>query len=114
MVIIPTLHLYSHAAASLGFAAMLGDAWVMGLWPPTWRAYHISILEMYPIVLALELWGKRLANMCVVFHCDNSAVVDIINTQTASDTVMMCLVRRFVITCMFYNIVFRANTFPAI
>jgi hypothetical protein len=110
----PCLNLYSDSASTAGFAAVLGAKWAYGSWPDSWNSFHISVLEMYPIILALELWGHLLVNKCIVFHCDNSAVVAIVIKQTASDKNIMPLVRRLVITTMTRNILFVAKHIPGV
>jgi hypothetical protein len=105
----PKLNLYSDAAASLGYAAVLDSKWILGSWPLSWSSFHISVLEMYPITVAVELWGSLLANKCIIFHCDNQAVCYIVNNQTASDPNIMPLVRRLVVATMTHNILVRAD-----
>ena len=106
------IRLYSDAASTAGYAAILGGRWFNGIFPSSWNKYHITLLELYPIVAAVELWGHLLANHCIVLNTDNEAVVFIINSQTSKDSHIMCLVRRFVICCMQYNILFKANHIP--
>ena len=61
---------------------------------------YTAIKELYPIVIALELWGKYMVNSKVLFLSDNQAVVDVLN---------MRLIRRLVLCTLSYNIVFRAK-----
>lgn len=71
-------------------------------------SYHKALQELFPIVLALEIWGEYLQNKCVKSYCDNQAVVYIINNQTRKDPSIMKLVRRFVVLILKYNILFHA------
>ena len=103
------LNLYTDAASSLGYSAILDNAWFFGEWPPSWKAYNIAILEMYPIVVAVETWAGAMANKCIVFYSDNAAVVAIINSLTSKDKQIMVLVRRLVLTCLRFNILFQAK-----
>ena len=82
----------------------------MEAWPANLAPYHITIKELLPIVLAVEVWGKVMQNRCVRFHCDNLAVVTIINKMTSKDS--MKLVRRFVLSTMQLNIIFFAEHIP--
>ena len=61
---------------------------------------------------ALEFWADQLSNKCINLMTDNQAVVDIINNQTSNDNICMILVRRLVIVCLSYNIVFHATHIP--
>lgn len=73
------------AAGSLGYAAIFGKHWCFGEWPSAWKQFNITILEFFPIVLAIEIWGPLMRDKCIVFFSDNQAVVEIINRQTSKD-----------------------------
>ena len=51
-------------------------------------------------------------NQRVLFFSDNRDVGAMINRQNASDPQLMCLVRQLVVTCLSYNICFRARHIP--
>ncbi len=61
------------------------------------------------MIVAVLCWGPLLANGQVLFRTDNLAVVHIINGQTSQCNRIMHLVRLFVLHCLRYNIVFRAE-----
>ena len=65
------LSLYTDAAGAIGFGAIFGNNWCYGSWPDNWIGKNIAILEFYPIVLSLSLWGDQLCNQCVLFFTDN-------------------------------------------
>ena len=102
------LKLFSDASGSVGYAAVCGSNWLQGAWPPSWKEIHITPKELFPIVLALEIWGKTIANQKVLFKTDNMAVAEIINKQSCKDSFTMKLVRRLVIAALQHNILFRA------
>jgi hypothetical protein len=108
----PKIHLFTDAAASLGYAAVLGSTWFQGTWPSAWKSLSIAFLELFPIATALELWGYRLQNKCIILHTDNLSIVSVINAQTSKDLAIMYLVRRFVISSLKYNIMFNAVHIP--
>jgi hypothetical protein len=58
--------------------------------------------------VSIEVWGSELANTCMVFHLDSMAVVYIISKQTSKNPNIMRLVRRFVVSCMKYNMLPKA------
>jgi len=107
-----SLTLYTDAAKSLGFGAVFGRSWFYGLWPTSWQVHHISLLELYPIVLAVETWANDISNRCIILFTDNEAVVSVINSQTSKDENLMILVRRLVLICLKFNIVFQAKHVP--
>lgn len=74
-----TLNLYSDAASTKGFACMHHNAWTYGAFPPEVKKHHINILELYPITLAVHLFGHKWRNKNIRFICDNLAVVYCLN-----------------------------------
>ena len=71
---------------------------------------HISVRELYPIVLALELWTDQLANKRILFHFDNISVVYCINKQTYKNADSM----RLVVQALTFHIYFEAEHVPGI
>ncbi len=108
----PVLNLATDSAGSLGFAAIFGSHYLFGRWPQQWLNFDITDKELLPIVLAVEIWGNEMENRCIVFHCDNIAVVHIINKQSAKKSSTMVLVRRLVLACMTHNLLFQALHIP--
>ena len=106
------LRLYTDAASTKGFAAVFGCQWFMHTWPPAFSDMHINILELFPIVLAVELWGADMANQRILFLSDNEATVYVVNKMSSKDPIMMKLVRRLVVATMKHNIVFRCKHVP--
>ena len=105
-----TLNLYTDAAASLGFGAIFGPYWCYDSWPEHWKSFNIAVLEFYPIVLNVLLWGDLMRNQRIIFFTDNAALVDVINNTTSSrdPVLIMGFVRRLVLACLKFNILFRA------
>jgi len=89
-----------------------------GLQPVKWAMgaglesiFH-SISRAFSNRYGLDLWCQCLANRCIIFQTDNMSIVNIINSQTSKDVLIMYLVRRLAITTMLYNIMFRAVHIP--
>ena len=66
----------------------------------------ITLLELFPLVIAIELFGKFLANHSINCMTDNAAVVSIVNRS------IMKLVRRLVLACLRFNILLRSRHVP--
>ena len=64
---------------------------------PEFSHLQIAIKELYPIVLALELWGPRLGDRRILFMSDNEAVVNVVNKHSCKEKTLMKLVRRLVL-----------------
>ena len=109
-----SMELFTDAAGSIGFGAYFQGQWTWGRWPAHWDndTPDITFKELFPIVLALHLWSGRLKNKKIRIHCDNQAVVNIINKQTTRSAPSMELVRILVLSCLNSNIVFTAQHIP--
>lgn len=105
-----SIHLFTDASGSIGFGIYFNGRWVANEWPRDMSVSrkHITFLELFPIVLAIHLWGGILHNKKISFHCDNDAVVSIISKQSSRDEPCMALVRILVLACLQHNIVLRA------
>ena len=109
-----SLNLHTDAAGSLGFGALFGCDWFYGGWPENWKQFNITILEFYPIVLSVLVWGYKMRNQRITFYTDNAALVVIIDKATSRDVIVMIFVRRLVLACLKYNILFRACHVPGV
>ena len=109
-----TLQLYTDSAGSVGFGAVFGSHWFYGSWPDLWKTYNIALLELFPIVIAVHIWGSLMAHKRVMFFSDNAAVVDVINNQTSKHRGIMILLRDLVLSCLRHNILFRARHIPGL
>lgn len=69
----------------------------------------IEFKELIPIAIACTVWGEELRNKRVLFHCDNTQVVSVINNKTSSNDHIMILVRYLVLACLRNNIMVRAK-----
>ena len=105
------LHLTTDASG-FAYGAVVGASWLQGQFPSSWDSKHISIKELLPIVLAVRRWGPVWTNQRVLFLSDNTAVVTVINRQTAKDPQLMSLLRQLIVACLSYNICFRAKHIP--
>ena len=76
--------LLTDASGSIGFAGILGKEWFALGWKsvPDSGQFQIAIKELFPIVLALEIWGESLKNRKIFFY-DNQVVVHVINKKSS-------------------------------
>lgn len=73
-----TLELYTDSADSGGYGTVFGKDWLSGKWHPSWHHLNIATLELFPIVIALHIWGPKISNKCTVLFIDNAALGNII------------------------------------
>jgi hypothetical protein len=59
-----TLDLYTDTTKSKGFGGVYGSRWFYGSFPDDWKVMNM-ILEFYPIILVLEIWGSLWKNHVV-------------------------------------------------
>ena len=99
-------------ASKLGFGAAFGSHWIQERWPQIWTTFHITVLEMYPVYVIIAMFSHKLRNSNILFHCDNSAVVTIINKQSSKDARVMSIVRPLILVLMENNISLRSQHIP--
>lgn len=76
---LPDLLVVSDPAGALGFGAICGDICYGTLLTPL-RMASITVLELFPVVVATFLWGSQWLRLQVEFLCDNEAIVAILNS----------------------------------
>ena len=101
-------------ASSLGFGATYGSQWVQARWPVSWKKFHITVLEFFPIFVLVSLFQKMIVNSNILFHSDNIAVVEIINKQTSKNKHVMKILRPLILILMQSNINLRAQHIPGV
>ena len=109
-----TLHMYTDASSTIGYGGYFGSRWFAGKWPESCLGLNIALLEIYPIFLAIKIWGPQLSNRCIMLNSDNMAVVHILNTFTSKDHSILSLLRVIVTECMVHNILIRAKHIPGV
>lgn len=61
-----TLNLYTDAS-NIGCVGYLGSKWFVQAWPENWKLFHMNKKHMFPITLAVELWGHHLTTEQLCF-----------------------------------------------
>lgn len=101
--------LFTDAAGSLGYGTYFQGRWSAEPWPAAWLEAgflkNLVLLELFPIVLSVELWGEAFRNKKVSFNCDNMGVVSAIKNISASSPPVVPLFHYLVLSCL------RMNTF---
>ncbi|KAM4771039.1 LOW QUALITY PROTEIN: uncharacterized protein WCC33_002845 [Rhinophrynus dorsalis] len=112
------LQLFTDAAGAVGFGAYFEGSWYAQQWPEHWAQSGLTrnmvFLELFPIVVALELWWQKLKNRAVRFWSDNMSVVHAVNNLLSGSLPVIRLLRILVLICMRHNIQFRALHVPGV
>jgi len=94
----PDVDVWSDASGGWGCGAMWQGRWFQVAWGSLPIAgASIAPKELFPIIVASMVWGRLWQGQCVCFHCDNEAVVSIINQQSAKDPLLCHQLR-----CLFF------------
>lgn len=72
----------------------------------------MTFLELFPVYVSLLLWHPWLSNKRILFHIDNMAVVQVLNTLTSKSTRVMNIVRKLVLLTLQHNITIKAQHIP--
>ncbi|MEW8545793.1 MAG: reverse transcriptase domain-containing protein [Candidatus Thiodiazotropha sp.] len=103
----------SAGGVSLGFGASFARKWAYGAWPHSWVdlgiTEDITVLELFPLLVSLHIWGEELRNKKILFRVDNLAVVHIVNSMTSKSDRVMTILRAFTLQCLHLNLVVKAQ-----
>lgn len=62
------MELYTDAAGSFSFSAIWRTHWSCGFWVSNKATKNIVLLELFPIVVAFEIWGDFFANKRIIIQ----------------------------------------------
>lgn len=108
-------HLYTDAASTLGFGGLWENQWFAGEWPAEIASLpttSLALMELYPIVVAVYLWGHSWSRRRICFHCDNSSTVHILRKGRSPKLEIMKLMRTITLLEMKYNFSLTARHLP--
>ena len=80
--------------------------------PLKYNNYTIVHLEILNIVVALKIWGKHWQVKIIEIKCDNIAVVDVLRSGKARDTVLATCARNIWLLTSLFNIHLIVNHIP--
>ena len=89
------IHVFTDAS-NIAFSGFYDDHWFVATYAGSLEQYgqrSINWRELQAVVTAAATWGASWHNKRVLFHCDNSCVVHILNSGSSKSPVMMQLVR---------------------
>ena len=89
--------LETDASGGWGCGARWGNKWFQLKWEGQVVEWGIAPKELLPILFALVVWGRRWQGRRITCRCDNIAVVSVVNSGRAKDSILMHLLR-----CVFF------------
>ena len=105
--------LYSDASGTFGCGAWWGEQWFQLPWPQGDNGYtSIAPKELLPIVIAGFLWGASWRGQLVTAHCDNMAVVEVVNSGYSKDGVLAQLLRVLFFVKAYWEVEVKAVHIP--
>ena len=94
------------AALELGFGCVYGKRWTFGQWEKGFIAKYepsIEFLELYALCVGIFTWQNLIRNCRIVVHCDNMAVVSMVNNLTSKCPKCMHLIRLITLNGLLHN-----------
>lgn len=107
------LDLFTDAAGAIGYGAYFNGRWSAEKWPDLWFQYgfhkNIVLLELFPVLVAVIIWGPIFANKRILLHSDNKGVVFAINCLSSKSDPVVTRLRHLVLYCLKFNIWLKAS-----
>ena len=108
------LQLFADAsgAKANGFGCVYKNQWAWGTWAHTTIfneiTPNIALLELFAIVVAVEIWAPQLAGKAIVLRSDNTATVACINSMKSEIPACQRLLKHMSLNCLHYQLFFKA------
>ena len=112
--VVSDVEVVSDASGAIGYGAFYNREWFNGVWMESQRSESIAYKELFPIVLAANVWGSSWAKQHVLFRSDNEAVVSILNRRTSKIPILMRLLRNLLLSAARLNFSFSSEHIPGV
>ena len=99
-------------ASLKGLGACFENQWIQAAYSGDWIGLPIHVLELYPLLILINMFGEKLRNKSVLFLCDNRAVVDIIKSQSSACPRTMKIMRPLTLNLIKFNIYLTSEHIP--
>lgn len=110
---IQSLNFFTDAAGSSGYGAFFNGRWSAERWPDLWiqRGYHknVTLLELFPVLVSLVIWGEEFRGKRLLLYSDNKGVVFAINCQSSKSDPVVTILRQIVLYCLKLNVWLKAS-----
>ena len=108
------INLFTDALDFFGAGAWFGTFWFQLPWPQAvvQAQWSITAKELTLVVVVVALWGNLWRGKIVLVHCDNQAVVEVVNAGYSKDPLLMQLLQCLFFIMTYFEITVRANHIP--
>ena len=101
-----------------GFGCMFENDWAFGNWQATplfadSLSPNIALLELFAIVMAVELWAELIQGQPIILQSDNKATVHNINSMKSEVPACQSLLRHLALKCLHFQIFIKAVYFTS-
>ena len=100
-------------ASDTGYGCFFQGSWISENFNANCKSEKsIAWRELYALYVAACTWGERLKGKRILFHCDNSAIVQVLEKGTSKEPQIMNLVRSLFFVAAHNNFEFSAVHIP--
>ena len=106
-----SFYLDASASKKLGYGCVLDTKWLWGRWNAdfiTEQEPSIEYLELFALTAGIITWAQSMTNCRITVHCDNTAVVTMINNLMSKCKNCMVLICLLTLNGLHYNRCLRA------
>ena len=113
---VPSFHVYFDALGSFGCRAYSPElsSWFQLSWPQSRSTVSVSGKQLVPTVVAAASWGPHWSGSHFCFHCDNEAVVAVIQNRNAHQDLVVQLLRCLFFYASWFQFHFSAAHIPGV
>lgn len=112
------LNLHTDAAGSCGYGAFWNGHWSAALWHDRWKqkgfTTNVDLLELFSVLVALELCGVNFVNKRITLHSDNRGVVFSINGLSSESLPIIAILCQIVFKCLLLIIWIKVKFIPGV
>jgi hypothetical protein len=111
---VPDHEIFTDASGNFGCGAVWAHRWIQFKWPQSYAPVAIAPKELVPVVMACIIWGRAWQGQVVHVHCDNEAVVSVLNSGCSKDAQLMHLVRSLFFVLATWDISLHSRHIPGV
>ncbi|XP_069590448.1 uncharacterized protein [Ranitomeya imitator] len=96
------------SADESGFSLFFRNEWLVAEWPKMWKdnglVADLTLCEVFPIVVALTLWGGNVRDKKICFRCGSIGAMEAINSLSSSKHSILRVLQHLVWVGLNFNL----------